>query len=354
MAEGRVRLGFVSGAHLHTGGLLQSALACDEAEVVGLAEEDTELRDHLARRFPGLAVFASSEELYAAAQPEAIITCADNRHAATIVEDAAARGLHVMKEKPLAATLELGERMLVAAAWAGVRLMVNWPINWQPALHFAKQLVDDGHIGDVWQVRYRAGHGGPPRDYRERGPVARVGWGWLIDREQNGGGALIDFCSYGAALSRWLMGQPTRVVAVGGRYSKDFFTVEDNAVIILRYHHGHSICEGTWTQPATPLPTPLVIYGTRGTIAVTGATEVNVAVVPQGGGSATTETLSAPALPAYFASGPAHFVHCILTGEPFAGIVDPDIARDTQEVLDAGLQSIELGTEISLPLSMLG
>src|SRR3546814_14168338 len=43
---------------------------------------------------------------------------------------------------------------------------------------------------------------------------------WLIDRERNGGGAAVDFCSYGPALSRWIMGQPSRVSGVGGRYSK--------------------------------------------------------------------------------------------------------------------------------------
>lgn len=345
MAEERLRLGFVSAAHLHTGGLLQAALACPEAEVVGLAEEDAELRTHLLGRFPGLAVYERAEELYERGKPQAIITCADNQRAAAVVAEAAKRGVHVMKEKPLSATLALGEAMLVAAARGGVRLMVNWPTNWQPALHYAKALVDEGRIGEIWQVRYRAGHGGPPRDYQTRGPVARVGWGWLIEREQNGGGALIDFCSYGAAISRWIMGQPAGVMAVGGRYAKDFFTVEDNAVVVLRYQRGHSLCEGTWTQPATPVPMPLMIFGTAGTIAMTGPDEVQVATA-----GPSVETLRAPALPVHCASGPAHFVHCIKTGEPFTGMVDPLIGRDAQEILEAALLALAERREVSLPL----
>jgi predicted dehydrogenase len=127
MAQARVRLGFVSAAHLHTRGLLRSALECAEAEVVGLAEPDDELRELFAREFSGLTVFRTAEELYDKSHPKAIVTCADNRSAATVVADAAARGVHVMKEKPMAADLLLADRMATTAARGNIRLMVNWP-----------------------------------------------------------------------------------------------------------------------------------------------------------------------------------------------------------------------------------
>ncbi len=346
MADRRIRLGFVSAAHLHLRGLLRNAYECAEAEVVGLAEPDDELREFFAREFSGLAVYRTAEELYERGRPEAIVTCADNRACADVVAEAAARGVHVMKEKPMAADLELADRMATTAARAGIRLMVNWPTNWQPAIHLAKRLVEEGRIGPVWQVHNRAGHGGPPKDYAQRGPISRVGWGWLIDRERNGGGAYIDFCSYGAVLSRWIMGQPSRVVALGGRYSKDFFTVEDNAILILGYPRGHAICEGTWTQPATPVRTPLMIYGTEGAIAVTGAAEVSLATR----GMTEPEILTAEPLPDERKSGPAYFVHQILTEQPFEGIVSVEIARDAQEILEAGLISMAAGEEVGLPL----
>ena len=357
MTDRTIRLGFVSAAHLHTAGLVRAAFDTAEATVVGLAEPDDELRQHFAREFPNLKVFRTTAELYDQGKPEAIVTCADNVESARVVAEAAARGVHVMKEKPMAANLALAEAMLTTATRLGVRLMVNWPIAWQPALLHARQLVEAGAIGTVWQVHYRAGHGGPPADYAAKGPVARVGWGWLIERERNGGGALVDFCSYGAVLSRWFMGQPSRVVALGGRYSKDFFTVEDNAILVLGYPHGHSVCEGTWTQVATAVPTPLTIYGTEGTLAVTSGSEVVVArrdpsdQWPQKGPT----TITAPALPDHFRSGPAYFVHQLLTGDPFDGIVNADLSRDATEILEAGLQAIAEGGEVGLPLkSFLG
>jgi predicted dehydrogenase len=352
MPTKQLRLGFVSAAHLHTRGLLPAALDCPEARVVGLAEADDELRTYYAQQYPSLAVYETAEELYDKGRPEAIITCANNRDAVDVVADAAARGVHVMKEKPMAADLALAEKMATTAARLGVRLMINWPTNWQPAIHHAKKLVDDGAIGRVWQVHNRAGHGGPPPDYAQRDPIARVGWGWLIDRETNGGGAFVDFCSYGAALSRWFMGQPSRVIAHGGRYVQEFFTVEDNAILIMSYPGGHSVSEGTWTQPAPAVRSPLTIYGTEGSLAVTGAAEVTLAERNPNDRRTSLEpkVLASPALPDHFRSGPAYFVHQILADQPFEGLVSIAVSRDTQEILEAGIESMASGQEIGLPL----
>src|SRR5688572_8561264 len=352
MTNHRIRLAFVGGEHMHFEGLLKSAMASPTAEVVGYSIEDDELREFFLDRYSGVSAFRTADELYEQAKPEAIITCADNERGVAIVTEAAARGVHVMKEKPMAATLALAEQMATTAARHDVRLMVNWPSNWSPALHHAKRLIDEGRIGRVWQVHHRLGHGGPLPDYLKRGPVARVAWGWLTDRVRNGGGASIDFCSYGAVLSRWIMGQPSRVVALGGRYAKEFFTVDDNAVIILGYPRGHSICEATWTQPAMPVQVPAMIYGEDGAIAITGQAELKLANRGGPGERSATdaETIQAPILPDYYRSGPDYFTHCLLHEQPFEGIVSAELSRDAQEILEAGVASMASGKEVGLPL----
>ena len=338
----RIRLAFVGGEHLHFKGLLESALKSPTAEVAGISIADQELREFFMKEYPDVAAYSTSDELYDKARPEAIVTCADNRRAAEVVADAAVRGVHVMKEKPMAADVALAEQMATTAARHGVRLMVNWPTNWRGGIHTAKQLVDRGEIGRVLGIYHRAGHGGPPQDFASRGPISRVGWGWLIDRETNGGGAAVDFCSYGAAMSRWFMGQPSHVVAHGGRYAKDFFTVEDTGTMILGYPRGHTVVEGSWTQPAVPVRMPTVIYGEDGAIALTGPDEVSLANRGTSGERVSTEaqTIVAEPLPAHYASGPDYFTYSLLNDEPFEGMVSPLLARDTQEILDAGLASM--------------
>jgi len=341
----RIRLAFVGGEHLHFQGLLESALASPTADVVGISIADDELREFFVRKHPDLPAFADSDELYDKAAPEAIVTCADNRRAADVVADAARRGVHVMKEKPMAADVKVAEEMATVAARYGVRLMINWPTNWHGGIHTAKQLVDAGEIGRVLGVHNRAGHGGPPADYAGSGPIGRVGWGWLIDRSTNGGGAAVDFCSYGAVMSRWFMGQPSHVTGHGGRYSKEFFTVEDNGIMILGYPRGQSVIEGTWTQPAVPVRQPTMIYGEDGAIALTGPDEVTLA-----NRSTESRTVTSDPLPQHYRSGPDYFTHCLLNDEPFGGMVTPEVSRDAQEILDAGLRSMVSGRQVGLPL----
>ena len=49
------------------------------------------------------------------------------------------------------------------------------------------------------------------------------------------------------------------------------------------------------------------------------------------------ETIPAPALPDHYASAPDYFTHCLLHDEPFEGIVSPELSRDAQEILEAGI-----------------
>jgi predicted dehydrogenase len=333
--------------------LLKAALAAPSAEVVGIAIADDELRQWFARAHPDVPAFATSDELYETVSPEAIITCADNARSVEVVANAAARGVHVMKEKPMAASLVLAEQMATTAARHGVHLMINWPNNWYPALHHAKRLVDEGVIGRVWQVHHRSAHGGPPPNFAYLGPVARVGWGWLIERDQNGAGAAIDYCCYGAVLSRWLMGQPSRVSGMGGRYVKEFFTVDDNAIMLLGYPRGHSVVEASWTQPASAAPVPTQIYGEAGAIAIISPTELRLANRGAAGELVSTEAeaITADRLPDHFVSAPEYFCYCLLHDLPFTGMVSAAASRDAQEILEAGLRSMASGQVIGLPLN---
>ena len=272
----RIRLAFVGGEHLHFKGLLESALKSPTAEVAGHLDSRQELREHFMKEYSGVAAFAALEELYDKARPEAIMTCADNRRAAEVVADAAVRGVHVMKEKPMAADLALAEQhgddrgppRRTADGELADQLAGRHP-------HRQEAGRPDGEIGGCSGSITAPVTAAPRRTSRSRGPISRVGWGWLIDRETNGGGAAVDFCSYGAAMSRWFMGQPSHVVAHGGRYAKEFFTVEDTGTMILGYPRGHTVVEGSWTQPAVPVRMPTVIYGEDGAIALTGPDEVS-------------------------------------------------------------------------------
>ena len=43
------------------------------------------------------------------------------------------------------------------ATSSGLTLVVNWPSTWSPAVRTAHRLVQEGAIGTVWEVKWRAG-----------------------------------------------------------------------------------------------------------------------------------------------------------------------------------------------------
>ena len=71
---------------------------------------------------------------------------------------AARAGKHVFTEKPIAATLPEIDDMIRACREAGVLLGVNAVTRWRRGVRMAKQLVDDGAIGEIRMIRHTYAH----------------------------------------------------------------------------------------------------------------------------------------------------------------------------------------------------
>jgi predicted dehydrogenase len=242
----------------------------------------------------------------------------------------------------MAADLAGAERMVAAARAANVRLLVNWPFVWWPQMQHALRLAREGAIGDVWQVRYRAAHAGP----RELG-CSEFFCEWLYDPKRNGrGGAFMDYCCYGAVLARTVLGMPGQVTAVAQRLVKQDIAVEDNGLLVMTYPHAIAVSEGSWTQIGKLSAYMTVIYGTTGTLMLE----------PRIGGRLLLATdqqpdgapVEVPELPVHLRNATAHFVHCIRTGEASLPLCDPNICRDTQAILEYGINAAESCTSMKL------
>jgi len=268
-----------------------------------------------------------------------------NAEGAWLATLAAERGLHVLIEKPMAASLAAADVLLATVRENDVRLMVNWPFAWWPQMQHALSLIKSGAIGDVWQVKYRAAHAGP----KELG-CSDSFCNWLFDAELNGGGAMMDYCCYGSILASSLMGVPSRVFGLAGRFVKESITVEDNALIAMTYPNGMATAEGSWTQIGKLTTYMTAIYGTTGTLIIEPRVggELFIATNDEPDG----KSVEVPPAPKHLQNCTNHFIHGIKTGEPFFDLCQDRPCRDAQEILEAGRLSAETGEEISLPLPL--
>ncbi len=124
---------------------------------------------------------------------------------AEIAIGAAEHGKHVFCEKPLANTLAEAKAMLAAVQQAGVVGMVNFNYRRVPAVQLAKQLIDEGRIGQIyhWRAVYL-------QDWIMDPNFPLV---WRLQKDQAGAGALGDLGAHIIDLARMLVGE---VAAVSG------------------------------------------------------------------------------------------------------------------------------------------
>lgn len=122
-------------------------------------------------------------------------------------------GKHVYCEKPMALSTADAEEMLQAAEAAGVVHMVGYNYVANPAVIFARKLIDDGILGDI--VNFRCVN---DEDYMADPSVP---YSWRCRRDTAGTGTLADLGGHAVSLALYLAGPITGVSAVANTVVKE-------------------------------------------------------------------------------------------------------------------------------------
>jgi len=260
-AQEPLRLGVAGVTHDHLAGVVQM-LGSKEIEVVGVYESDPRyLHDNaLSKHLPANLFYGDLDRMLDETEPEAVVAYGSIKDHLAVVKACAPRGIHVMVEKPLAASLQDARKMAALAHRHGIHLLTNYETTWYPSNHHLKTLVDEGRIGPLTRIEVYDGHQGPI----EIGCSKRF-TDWLCDPVQNGGGAVIDFGCYGANLATWLLAgrRPETVFAVLQHNKPETYPkVDDDATLVLRYPGTTVQIMGSWCWPYNRKD--MVVYGSRG------------------------------------------------------------------------------------------
>jgi predicted dehydrogenase len=331
------RVGVAGLIHDHIWGMLRWWRELDGAELVAAADANPPLLERIRNEFGVQALYHSYAEMFERENLDIVTVAMDNASTAAVVEAAAAAGVHVMSEKPMAATLELADRMIEACRRAKVELMINWPTAWSPSIQTVDRLVREGAIGQIHKVKYLAAHQGP----KEIGCTPYF-YNWLYDPELNGAGALMDYCCYGSDMAAHWLGRPYSVVGIMGTLVKEDFPVDDNAIILMKYPHAFGIAEASWTQQAPDGSANPSVYGSTGTLSVVG-NRVRLARLNR-----EPELIEADQPSPGRRNGAEYLVSCLRSGTPVEGMCSAETSRTAQEILQRGLESAQQGREMVL------
>jgi predicted dehydrogenase len=336
------RIGLAGLQHDHLWGYLRGVHGAPGARIVAAADPHAHLRERAAKiaGIPAAGLYEDHFDMLEKEQLDACLVFAANSRHAELTESCARRGLHVMVEKPIASDLRGADRMLEAAAKHGIRLMVNYPIFFQGFPAECHRQMTKGAIGRPWMLRFAAGHAGP------EGFCSPEFLAWLLDPVKNGGGALQDFCTYGAALYAWYFGRPDRVSARAGAFVKrNRIRAEDHAVITVASGEGSiGVIEGSWAS--RPVLGAFSLHGEEGAI-FNGMDRTERFLILRKGAK-EPQTLAVPPSAGWQDRVIPWFVKHVRERTPFEGMVEPLVARNAQEILDAAKRSIASGREVRL------
>ncbi len=338
-----VRVAIVGLVHSHVAGFLPQLAQHPEVQLVGIQEADPALAAKYESRFhldPAL-VYASLETMIAKMHPQALLVYTATSDHRRIIEAAAAHGISVMVEKPLAISLEDALAIRRAATRQGIHVLVNYETTWYASNQDAYKELNEGKLGELRKVIVRDGHEGPKEIH-----VGPEFADWLTDPARNGAGALYDFGCYGADLMTWLMhGQtPISVTAVTQTDKPAVYPrVDDDSTIIVRYPTTQAVIMGSWDWSFAVKN--MELYGTGGTLFTDGPK----GIITRSTGQKQSAVAEAPALdPAQ--SGSLAYLVAVMNGQlPARGDLS---ALDTNvivmQILDAARTAARTGQTVSL------
>jgi len=291
-----------------------------------------------------VAIFSNVDEMLASGQIDCVDIATRPETHLPMVERAAKAGLHVLCQKPLAATLGEAERMVEICQAAGVRFMVMEMWRFLPWFRDLRRFLDAGEIGPAHYLRVI----GSRRPLLRRRPVD-ANQPYFADMPRL---VVYEMQIHWIDCARYLLGEVQSAYMRGGRLNPAIVG-EDWAVVVLGHANaGTTLLESSRATP-TDNPPPrregdVLLEGLEGALhfdpesldlrlaRLSGSVEVvaKYADVEDGFQSA-------------FNAGIAHFAAAVRRGEPFESSAEDNLR--TLATTFACYDSFEQGQVVQVP-----
>jgi len=239
-------------------------------------------------------------------------------------------GKHVVVEKPMAITIKQCDRMIEAAAKAGVTLSVYHNRRHDGDFLAIKDVIAKGYIGEVFHLEAHSGGFGRPRKW------------WRSDKRVSGGA----FYDWGAHFVDWVLHLvPGKMKTITGQFQKRVWnqvTNEDHCEAYIKFDSGAVAHVELSSIAAAPKP-KWYILGTRGAIVDRGTGQFTVTTRVKDRMASFEAKYYEPSWASYYEMLAAHLVR------DAPNPVTPESARRVVAVIELAERSSRTGREQKVP-----
>lgn len=254
---GKLRIGIIGCGNIaNTKHMPNLAKFHDRVEMTAFCDKDIEKAKKAAAQY-GTAdakIYTDYREMVKDNELDAVHICTPNRWHCEMTVAALEAGKHVMCEKPMAITYDDAKKMTDAAKRTGKILTIGYQNRFRKDTQTLKKLVDQGELGEIYFAKAHA--------LRRRGIP---NWGVFTNKEEQGGGPLIDIGTHSLDITLWIMDNYKPVSVLGSTFCKlgntlrgdeqgtdahwdpDAFEVEDSAFGLVKFENGATVfLETSW------------------------------------------------------------------------------------------------------------
>ena len=205
-----------------------------DAQVYAVCDTNREKAEEAAKKWGASKIYTDYTDVLSDPDIDVIELLVPHHLHCKMTVQACQAGKHVSVQKPMAMSLEECDTMINAAKKANVKLKVYENFVFYPPYVKAKQLIEEGVIGEPITMRYKMNAG----DQKLGWAVDPATWGWRMNENTCGGGPLVfDDGYHKFSVAKYLMGDVEKVFAWIDRTEviPDVFYEDAPAMIMWKY-----------------------------------------------------------------------------------------------------------------------
>ena len=226
-----------------------------ESEFVAVCDSAASRADAFGKQH-AVQSFTDVEEMLRECNLQALMICTPHPEHESACVTAAKFGVHVLIEKPMAATLDSCDRMLEAADRFGTQIGVVSQRRLFEPIQRMKHAIDQGKIGSPILGTFSM------FSYRDKAYYESDSWRGQWASE--GGGVLVNQSPHMLDILQWLMGEVDEVHGYWANFTHPYIEVEDTSVATIRFKSGGlgNIVTSLCQKPG--IDTKIHVHGSNG------------------------------------------------------------------------------------------
>ncbi|MFS0870055.1 Gfo/Idh/MocA family protein [Paenibacillus xylanilyticus] len=239
-------------------------------ELIAVCEANEETLNAFAESYPETSIYSDYKQLLDEHKVDLLYIAVPPKYHYPVVMEALKRKIHVFCEKPLANSAEEAQKMLEAAKQAGVVHAIHFSMPHEPSVLKLQGLVGQERIGSIRKIELILQFPQWPRAWQQNS--------WISSREQ--GGFILEVGIHWIHMIQHVFG-PITEVSSQVQYPDDAEECEHEVQAAMMLEDGTRIQLNGISHFAGEERVSMVVYGTKGTIALENWEELMMGPVGQ-------------------------------------------------------------------------